>query len=112
MIVRLVAHGDLLFPDLPPELFVHDWPQPSGAGRLALLPEDPGKVAEQLGDRLRDGKKIPAAHVLHKILRVLIALLRRPLEPLPRGLPILRDLLTHQVELAKGVLGILAALFR
>ena len=47
MIVGLMPHSDLLFPDLPPELFVHGQPQTSGVGRLALLPEDAGQVVEQ-----------------------------------------------------------------
>ena len=46
MIVGLMPHGDLLFPDLPPELFVHGHPQPSGVGRLALLSEDTGQMVE------------------------------------------------------------------
>ena len=50
--------------------------------------------------------------MLHKILRVLITLLRRLLEPLPRGLSIPWDILSQQEELAKGVLGILVSLFR
>lgn len=49
MIVGLMPHSDLLFPDLPPELFVHGQPQTSGVGRLALLPEDAGQVMEQPG---------------------------------------------------------------
>ena len=112
MIVGLMPHSDLLFPDLPPELFVHGQPQPSGVGRLALLPEDAGQVVEQLGDRLRDGEKIPVIHTLHKILGVLISLLRCFLEPLPSGLPILWNILSQQEELSKGILGISASLLR
>ena len=44
-----MPHSDLLFPDLPPEFFVHGQPQTSGVGRLALLPEDAGQVMEQPG---------------------------------------------------------------
>ena len=50
--------------------------------------------------------------MLHKILGVLITQLRRFLEPLPGGLPILRDILSQQEELAKSILGILVSLFR
>ena len=51
-------------------------------------------------------------HTLHKILGVLISLLRCFLEPLPSGLPILWNILSQQKELAKGVLCILVSLLR
>ena len=51
-------------------------------------------------------------HTLHKILGVLISLLRCFLEPLPGGLPILWNILSQQEELAKGILGILVSLLR
>ena len=48
VIVRLVAHSDLLLPDLPTELAVHRCPHPNH--RLgALLLEDTPHVIEERG---------------------------------------------------------------
>ena len=47
--------------------------------------------------------------MLHKILCVLIPLLRRLLEPLPCCFPILRNFLSQQIELAEGAYTLIAS---
>ena len=70
MVIRLVAHGDLLLPDLPPELAIHCDPHP-GHGMWVLLLEDAAHVVEE-----RDGGgEESAIDTVQKKFGVLVALL-------------------------------------
>ena len=47
MVIRLVAHGDLLFLDFPPQLSVHPLAHRSG-GRHRVVTKDLAQVVERL----------------------------------------------------------------
>lgn len=48
MVIRLVAHGDLLFLDLPPQLSVHPLSH-RGGGRHRVVTKDLTQMVEQSG---------------------------------------------------------------
>ena len=50
MVIRLVAHGDLLFLDFPPQLSVHPLSHRSG-GRYRVVTKDLTQMVEQPGGR-------------------------------------------------------------
>lgn len=53
MVIRLVTHGDLLLPDLSPQLAVHER-DPAAGGRDLLL-EDAAYVVEEPGGAGEEG---------------------------------------------------------
>ena len=50
MVIRLVAHGDLLFLDFPPQLSVHPLSH-RGGGRHRVVTKDLTQMVEQSGGR-------------------------------------------------------------
>ena len=102
MVVRLVAHGDLLFLDLPPQLSVHPLSHRSG-GRHRVFPEDLAQVVEQSSGRQEHIGPARLIEVLQKEVGVLISLFRRFIEICPGQLPILLDILPGEVQLSQSV---------
>ena len=96
MIVRLVAHGDLLFLDFPPQLSVHPLSHRGGGGYrvvtkdLTQMVEQPGGGQEYIG---------PARliEVLQKEVGVLVSLAGRLAEIFPGPPPILPNILPGEV---------------
>ena len=73
MIIRLVAHGDLLLLDLPPELSIHlltYW----GGGRHGVVLKDPAHVIEQPRDRQHHRGRAEIVSLLQEELSILISL--------------------------------------
>lgn len=58
----------------------------------------------------QEGRALGIVHVVQEVLGVLIALLRRQREPAGGGILVLGDVLTQEIQLAKGVLGKLVSL--
>ena len=102
MVVRLVAHGDFLLPDSPPELTVHEADPRKGGRRL--VPEYPAHVMEESGCVGQERRAQGIVHVVQKILSVLIPLFCRHGEPADGGVLVLGDISSQKVQLAEGVL--------
>ena len=109
MVIRLVAHGDLLFLDLPPQLSVHPLSH-RGGGRHRVVTKDLTQMVEQSGGRQEHIGPAHLIEVLQKEVGVLISLFRRFIEIRPGRLPVLFDTLPSEVQFSKSVLGILVAL--
>lgn len=73
VIVRLVAHGDLLGPDLLAQLSVYAMPHRVG-GRDGVVLKDPAQVVEQSGGGQEDIGTASIVEVIQKELGVLISL--------------------------------------
>ena len=97
MVIRLVAHGDFLFPDLPPQLSVHVLSH-RGGGRHRVVTKDLTQVVEQPGGRQEYIGPARLIEVLQKEAGVLVALFRRFIEIRPGLLPILLDILAGKVQ--------------
>ena len=110
MVIRLVAHGDLLFLDLPPQLSVHPLSHRSG-GRHRVVTKDLTQMVEQPGGRQEHIGPARLIEVLQKEVGVLISLFRRFIEIRPGPLPVLFDILSGEVQLSKSVLGVLVSVF-
>ena len=102
MVVRLMSHGDLLLPDSPPELTVHEADPRKGGRRL--VPEYPAHVMEESGCVGQERRAPGIVHVVQKILSVLIPLFCRHGEPADGGVLVLGDISSQKVQLAEGVL--------
>ena len=96
MIVRLVAHGDLLFPDFPPQLSVHLLSYRDGGGHRVVT-KDLTQMVEQSGGRQEHIGPARLIEVLQKEVGVLVSLFRRFIEIRPGLLPILLDTLPGEV---------------
>ena len=108
MVIWLVAHGDFLFSDLPPQLAVHK-ADPS-CRAWGLIPEDVPHVAEEPGGAGEQRRCV--VHVAEEILGVLITLFRSLGEPVNGGVPVLGDVLPQQIQLAESILRVLIAMLR
>lgn len=110
MVIRLMAHGDLLFLDFPPQLSVHPLSHRSGR-RNRVFPEDLAHVVKQSGGGEQQVGPLGLVKVLQEELCVLISLLRRFIEIRPGPPPILFDILAGEVQFPQSVLGVLVPLF-
>ena len=110
MVIRLVAHGDLLFLDFPPQLSVDVLSHRSG-GRHRVLPEDLAQMVEQSGGRQEHIGPAHLVEVFQKEGGVLVSLLRLLAEIFPGLLPVRFDILSGEIQFSKSVLGVLVALF-
>ena len=97
MVIRLVAHGDLLFLDLPPQLSVHPLSH-RGGGRHRVVTKDLTQMVEQWGGRQEHIGPARLIEVLQKEAGVLISLFRRFIKIRPGLLPILLDILAGKVQ--------------
>ena len=73
MVVRLVAHGDLLGPDLLTQLPVYAVPHRSD-GRYGILLKNPAQVVEQLGGREEHIRAVIVTEMLQEELGVFVSL--------------------------------------
>ena len=76
MVIRLVAHGDLLFPDFPPQLSVHLLSYRGGRGHRVVT-KDLTQMVEQPGGRQEHIGPACLIEVLQKEVGVLISLFCR-----------------------------------
>ena len=105
-----MAHGNLLFPNPLAQLFIRKRDR-SGRSLWRLLLKDPAHVAQEPGGTGEQGWPPKVIHVVKEILSILAALRRRQREPADGGVPVLRNLLAQQIELAQGILGVLVPPF-
>ena len=108
MVIRLVAHSNLLLLDLPPEFPIHllaRW----DSGRHRVVLEDPAHVVEQLGDRQHHRGRAEMVSLLQKELSILISLNRGTAEPHHCLGLVLRKPLSRQAQLTQHVLGVLVS---
>ena len=110
MVIRLVAHGDLLFLDLPPQLSVHVLSH-RGGGRHRVVTKDLTQMVEQFGGRQEYIGPARLGEVFQKEGGELISLFRRLAEIFPGLLPVRFDILSGEIQFSKSVLGVLVALF-
>lgn len=96
MVIRLVAHGDLLFLDLPPQLSVHPLSHRSGR-RHRVVTKDLTQMVEQPGGRQEHIGPARLIEVFQKEVGVLISLFRRFIEIRSGLLPVLLDVLPGEV---------------
>ena len=73
VVVRLVAHRNLLLLDLPPEFSIHLLARRDGR-RHGVVLEDPAHVVEQLGGRQEHIGTAVVIDVIQKELGVLVSL--------------------------------------
>ena len=110
MVIRFVAHSNLLLLDLPPELSIHlltYW----GGGRHGVVLKDPAHVVEQAGNCQHDRGRSNIIVPLQKELGVLISL-SGPAEP-HYCLDLIRlNTLPSQIQLSQHILGILVSRLR
>lgn len=111
MVIRLMAHGDFLFLDSPPELPVCHGNTASGHPRFLLL-EDPGHVVQEPGGAGKHRWTVEIVHVVKEVLGVLIALGGGQREPADGGIPVMRNLFAQKIELAQRILRIRIPLLR
>ena len=74
MVIRLVAHRNLLLLDLPPEFSVHLLARRDG-GRHRVVLEDPAHVVEQLSDRQYHRGRAEIVSLLQEELSIKLPLL-------------------------------------
>ena len=110
MVIRLVAHRNLLLLDLPPEFSIHLLTR-RDCRRHGVVLEDPAHVVEQICDGKKHIGPVAIVEVIQKKLGVLISLGRGLPEPAVCLLLILRHFFPCQVQLTQGVLRVLVALF-
>ena len=111
MVIRLVAHSNLLLLNLPHEFSIHllaYWDD----GRHGGVLEYPSHVVEQLSDRQHDRGRAEIVLLLHKELGVWISLGGGTAEPHHRLGLILWKPLSRQAQLAQHVLGVLVSRLR
>ena len=109
MIIRLVAHGNLLLTDLLAQFAICSVAA-RRARRNGVILKDPAHVMEQLGGREEHIGLAAVIEVIQKELGVLISLGRGFPEPAVRLLSIPSYILSNEVQLAQGVLRILVTL--
>ena len=80
MVIRLVAHSDLLLLDLPPELSIRLLTYWDG-GRHGVVLKDPAHVVEHLSDRQHHRGRAEIVSLLQEELSILISLDRRTAKP-------------------------------
>ena len=80
MVIRLVAHRNLLLLDLPPEFSIHLLAR-RDVRRHRVVLEDPAHVVEQLGDRQHHRGRAEMVSLLQKELSILISLDRGTAKP-------------------------------
>ena len=108
MVIRLVAHRNLLLLDLPPELSIHLLARRDGGWHGVVL-EDPAHVIEQPGDRQHHRGRVEIVSLLQEELSILISLGGGAAEPhhclgLIPWLP-----LSRQAQLSQHVLSVLVS---
>ena len=99
VVIRPVAQGEALLHDLSPELALYE--VDAWLNRRKLLLEDSAHVVQEPGGAGQEGRPLPIVHVVQEILGVLVALLCRQREPANSGFPVLRDILSQQIQLAE-----------
>ena len=105
MVVRLVALGDLLLPQLSEPLAVDLDAAGAGLGDGVVL-EHPAHVIEQPRHRQHRVGRTLFLPVIQKVPGVFVPLLRRPGQPLNGLLLVPGHFLSHEVQLAQQVLGL------
>ena len=80
MVIRLVAHSDLLLLDLPPEFSIH-LPARRDGGRHGIVLEDPAHVVQQAGDCQHDGWRMEVTLTFQEEQSVLVPLNGGATEP-------------------------------
>ena len=80
VVIRLVAHRNLLLLDLPPEFSIHLLAHWDG-GRHRVGLEDPAHVVEQLSDRQHHRGWVEIVSLRQKELSILISLDRGTAKP-------------------------------
>ena len=110
MVIRLVAHRNLLLLDLPPEFSIHLLTR-RDCRRHGVVLEDPAHVVEQACDGKEHIGPVAVVKVIQKELCILVSLGCRLPEPVVCLLLILRHFFPCQVQLTQGVLRVLVALF-
>lgn len=108
MVIRLVAHGDLLLPYPLPELALHE--VDAGLRRRSLVLEDPTHVIQETCGAGQEERTLGVVHVFQEILGVLITLRCRQREPSDGFVSILGDVFPQKIQLAEHVLRILISL--
>ena len=73
MVIRLVAHGDLLLTDLLEQFAIRSLTA-RRAGRNGVVLKDPAHVVEQLGGREEHIRAVVVIEVIQKELGVLVSL--------------------------------------
>ena len=111
MVVRLVAHGDLLLLDLPPEFSIHLLARRDNE-RHGVVLEDPAHVIEQPGDRQHHRGRSEIVSLLQEELSILISLGGGTAEPRHRLSLVLWNPLSRQVQFAHRILGVLVSRLR
>ena len=96
MVIRLVAHGDLLFLDFPPQLSVHPLSHRSGR-RHRVVTKDLTQMVEQPGGGQEYIGPARLIEVLQKEVGVLVYLAGRLAEIFPGPPPILPNILPGEV---------------
>ena len=89
MIVWLMAHSNLLFLNLSPELAVHKIAPRKNRERLLL--KNPAHMMQEPGGAGRQGRPPEVIQVAEKVLRIFITLLCRQREPMEGGVLVLRS---------------------
>ena len=102
VIIRLVAHSDFLFHELPEPFAVND--QAGWRRWRRGVPDDLCHVAEKPGGAEQDRWITILLHVIKEKLRVLVALGSRQSQPLNSRFPVLFYLIAQQIQLAQDVL--------
>ena len=110
VVVRLVAHRNLLLLDLPPEFSIHLLPRRDGR-RHGVVLEDPAHMVEQICDGKEHIGPVAVVEVIQEKFRILVFLGCRLPEPAVRLLPVLCHFFPHQIQLTQRVLRVLVALF-
>ena len=112
MVVRLVAEGDALLPQLRQPLAVDL--DTGGSGSRGVVTEDIAHVVEQPGGGQQDGGRLlfAALHAFHEKFRVGVAVIPRRREPFIGGVHVLWNALAHEGQLSQEVLCVGAAVIR
>ena len=108
MVIRLVAHGDLLLADLLEQFTVRSVAA-RRAGRNGVALKDPAHVVEQSGGRQEHIGLVGIVEVVHKELCILVSLFCRFTEIRPGPLTILLDILSGEVQLPQSILCVLVS---
>lgn len=103
MVVRLVAEGDALLPQLRQPLAVDL--DTGGSGSRGVVTEDIAHVVEQPGGGQQDGGRLlfAALHAFHKKFCVGVAVTPRRREPFVGGVHVLRNALPHEGHAATQI---------
>ena len=108
MVIRLVAHGDLLLLDLPPEFSIYLLAYWDG-GRNGVVLKDPAHVVEQLSNRQHHRGRAEIVSLLQEELSIRISLGGGTAEPHHCLDLIPWQPLSRQAQLPQHILGVLVA---